>query len=124
MSKFTKSELEVMQVLWEHGSLKPAEIQEKFPRAIKNSALRSLLSVLLDKGSVTREMIGKAYYYKAKTPQQSTLKRMTKQMANIFSGGSTAALIAQLIKIEALSEEDIRELQTIAKQKIKEQEHE
>ena len=107
-----------MQVLWEHGTLKPAEIQENYPRSIKNSALRSLLAVLLEKGHVTRQLKGKAYFYKAKTPRQNTLKKMTRQMANTFSGGSTAALIAQLIQLESLSEDDIRELQKIANQKI------
>ena len=119
MSKFTKSELEVMQVLWDHGSLKPIEIQERFSRKIKNSALRSLLTVLLEKGHVTRRMNGKAYFYMAKTPQQQTLKKMTRHLANVFCGGSTAALIVQLVKTENLSEEDILELQAIAEQKIK-----
>ncbi|RJP33645.1 MAG: hypothetical protein C4527_04090 [Candidatus Omnitrophota bacterium] len=43
---------------------------------------------------------------------------MAKQMADVFCGGSTAALITQLVKIEKLSEDDIRELQQIANQKI------
>lgn len=118
MSKFTKSELEVMQVLWEHGALKPAEIEELFPRPIKNAALRSLLLVLLEKGHVTRQMKGKAFFYKAKTPRENTFKKMARQMANIFCGGSPAALIAQLIKVEDLSAEDIQELQDIANKKI------
>jgi len=119
MSKFTPSELEVMQVLWEHGSLKPAEIEERFPRPIKNAALRSLLLVLLEKGHVTRQQKGKAFYYKAKTPRENTFKKMARQMANVFCGGSPAALIAQLIKAEELSADDIRELQEIANRKIK-----
>lgn len=119
MSKFTKSELEVMQVLWEYGSLKPAEIEERFPRPIKNAALRSLLLVLLEKGHVTRQLKGKAFFYKAKTPRENTFKKMARQMANIFCGGSPAALIAQLIKAEELSPDDVRELQEIANRKIK-----
>ncbi len=115
MAVFTSGELEVMQVLWEHGKLKPAEIQEKFPRPIKNAALRSQLLVLLEKGHVRREKIGKAYYYTAKTPQHRTLKQMVREMANVFFDGSRTALIAQLIKMENLSEEDIRELQKVAR---------
>ena len=53
MARFTEGELEVMQVLWEHGELKPGEIQERFPRGIRNAALRSVLLVLLEKGHVT-----------------------------------------------------------------------
>ena len=118
MALFTRGELEVMQVLWEHEALKPGEIQEKFPRPIRNAALRSVLLVLLEKGHVTRRKVGKAYYYKARTPRQSTLKKMTRRLAEVFCGGSSAALIAHLIKSEELSEEDIRQLKRIAEMKV------
>ena len=66
MNGFTKGELEVMQVLWEHGLLKPGELQEHFLRPIGNAALRSVLLVLLEKEHVIRVRKGRAYYYKAK----------------------------------------------------------
>ena len=119
LSAFTSGELEVMQALWEHGKMKPAEIQEKFPRPIKNAALRSVLLVLLAKGHVTRVKRGKAYFYSAKTPRQRTLKQMVKDLAETFCGGSSTALIVQLIKMEKLSEKEILELQKIAYQENK-----
>ena len=117
MALFTPGELEVMQVLWEHDALKPSEIQGEFHRPIRNAALRSVLLVLLEKGHVTRRKVGKAYHYKARTPRQSTLKKMTRRLADVFCGGSSAALIAHLIESEELSEEDIRELKRIAEMK-------
>jgi hypothetical protein len=47
MSKLTAGELEVIKVLWEHGELSPPQLQERFPRPIKNAALRFQLRVLL-----------------------------------------------------------------------------
>jgi len=117
MNGFTKGELEVMQVLWDHGLLKPADIQEHFARPIRNAALRSVLLVLLEKEHVVRVRKGRAYYYKAKTPRQRTLRKMTQQLAQIFTGGSSAALIVQLIKSEQLSDDDIRELKRITHEK-------
>jgi BlaI family penicillinase repressor len=114
MSRFTPGELEVMQVLWEHGSLKPAEIQDHMPRAIRNAALRSVLRVLMAKEHVTRRKVGKAYYYRSKRSAETVFRKMTRQLANVFCGGSTADLIAQLIKSEKLSDEDIRQLQRLA----------
>ena len=61
MSPLTTGGLEVMQVLWEHSELKPSEIQEKYPRPVKNAALPFQLSILLEK-NVIRCEIGKAYY--------------------------------------------------------------
>ena len=49
---FTQCELEVMQILWGHGELKPVEIQERYSRPIKNAAVRFQLKVLLEKGTL------------------------------------------------------------------------
>jgi BlaI family transcriptional regulator, penicillinase repressor len=117
MENLTKGELEVMQVLWKCGTLKPAEIQGYFSREIGNAALRSVLLILLDKGQVTRKMVGKAYYYKAKSPPRGELSKLTRRLADAFCGGSTKALIAELIRSEKLTDEDIRELEAIAKKK-------
>ena len=117
MSTFTTGELEVMQILWEGGELKPAEIQERFPRPIKNAALRFQMKILLEKNHVTRRKKGKAYYYKAVTPRKGAFKRMVQRMADIYCQGSCAGLIAELIKTQKLSDEEIRTLRKLAETK-------
>ncbi len=114
MSSFTSTELEVMKILWEHGELKPAQIQDRYCRPIKNAALRFQLKVLLEKGHITRQKIGKAYYYKTLTPRKGSLKKMVRRMAEVYSKGSTAGFIAELIKTEKLSKEDLLELKELA----------
>jgi BlaI family penicillinase repressor len=113
MARLTEGELEVMQVLWEHGSLKPTEIQEQFARPISNMALRSVLRVLLEKGHVTRKKDGRAYFYQAKTARDQAMKKTLRRMADVFAGGSPLALIAEIVKSEKLSEEHIQELKKI-----------
>ena len=117
MKPLTRGELEVMQVLWENDWLKPSELQDKFPRPIKNAALRSVLLVLLEKEHIVRRKVGKAYYYKARTKQRRSLKEEIKRLADAFAQGSSVALIAQLVRMENLSDEDIRELRKIAEEK-------
>ena len=117
MAHLNRNELEAMRVLWERGALKPAAIQEDFSWPIENPTLRSVLRVLMDKGLVIRRKKGKAYYYRAKARQRSVLKDMSQRMADVFTGGSAAGLIAQLIKTEKLSIEEIEELRRIADEK-------
>ena len=117
MSSFTSTELEVMKILWEHGELKPAEIQDRYSRPVKNAALRFQLKVLLEKGHITRRKVGKAFLYKALTPRSGTLRKMVRHMAGVYSQGSTAGLIAELIKTEKLSEQDLLELKALAGEK-------
>jgi predicted transcriptional regulator len=119
MKRFTPKELEVMQILWKDGPLKPPEIEDKFNRPVNNATLRSTLLVLLEKGHVKRTREGRAYYYEAVTPEDGALKRMIRQVTDTFFEGSTAALIAQLIESEKLSDDEISELQKIARKKNK-----
>ena len=71
-----------MRVLWEHGELKPAELQERFSEPIKNPALRSYLTTLLEKGHVTRRRVGRAYYYKAATRSRSAFRTMLGELVD------------------------------------------
>jgi len=114
VAEFTTGELEVMRILWAHGERKPAEIQEKFPREIKNSALRSYLSILLEKGHVTRHKVGKAYFYKAKTRQDSAFRTTLRSLLDTFCEGSAEGLLVRLIESEKLSEKELLELKRIA----------
>lgn len=114
MAKFTPGELKVMKILWKHGELKPAEIQEKYLPPIKNPALRSYLSGLMEKGHVKRRMIGKAYHYKAITRITTTLKSSIAELADAFFDGSTDSLIMSLIKSEKLTDAELLELRRMA----------
>jgi predicted transcriptional regulator len=114
MPRFTPGELKVMRLLWEHGELKPAELQEKFPESIKNPALRSYLTTLLEKGHVTRRRVGKAYYYKSVTRSRSAFRTMLGELVETYCGGSVSALVMNLIQSEKLSEADLLELKRLA----------
>jgi BlaI family transcriptional regulator, penicillinase repressor len=114
MPRFTPGELKIMRLLWEHGELKPAELQERFPEPIKNPALRSYLTTLVEKGHVTRRRVGKAYYYKAITRSRSAFRTTLAELVETYCGGSVPALVMNLIKSEKLSEADLLNLKRLA----------
>jgi BlaI family penicillinase repressor len=115
-NSLTSGELDVIRILWEHGELKPAEIQSRFPRPIKNAALRSYLSILLEKRHVTRRQVGKAYFYKAKTKRESAFFRTLREIINSYCEGSPQALVMALIKSERLSEAELLRLKQLAEE--------
>ena len=114
MSKLTPGELHVMRLLWEQGEMKPAEIQQHYPEDIKNAALRSYLTILLEKGHVSRRKVGKAFYYKAVTRKQSAFKSTLKNLIETYCEGSMQELIMSLIRSEKLTEQDLIALNSIA----------
>ena len=114
MARFTPGELAVMRILWEHGELKPSDVQERFPEPIKNPALRSYLKVLLEKGHVSRRKVGKAFFYKAKTRQQAAFRSTLREIVEAYCDGSTRSLVLSLIRTEKLSEKELLKLKRLA----------
>ena len=114
MPRFTPGELKVMRLLWEHGEMKPAELQKRFPEPIKNPALRSYLTTLLDKGHVTRRLVGKAYYYKPSTRPRLAFRTMLGELVDAYCGGSVQSLVMNIIRSEKLSEGELLELKRLA----------
>lgn len=114
MPRFTPGELAVMQILWEHGELKPGEVQERFPEPIKNPALRSYLRILMEKGHVSRRKVGKAYVYKAVTRRKTAFRFTIREIADSYCEGSARNLILNLIRTEKLSEAELLELKRLA----------
>jgi BlaI family transcriptional regulator, penicillinase repressor len=114
MPRFTPGELKVMRLLWEHGEMKPADLQERFSEPIKNPALRSYLTTLLEKGHVTRRLVGKAYFYKPATRPRSAFRTMLGELVDAYCGGSMQSLVMNIIRSEKLSEDDLLELKRLA----------
>ena len=114
MSRFTAGELRVMQLLWDHSELKPADLQRLYSVPIKNPALRSYLKILVDKGHVTRRRVGKAFLYKAKTRRQRAFSTMLADLVETFCAGSVQELVLTLVRKEKLSEAELLELKRLA----------
>jgi BlaI family transcriptional regulator, penicillinase repressor len=119
MPHFTPGELKVMRLLWEHGELKPSELQDRFPEPIKNPALRSYLTTLLEKGHVARRRVGRAFYYKAVTRSRSAFRTMLGELVDAYCGGSVQALVMNIITSERLSEAELLKLKRLADEKDK-----
>jgi predicted transcriptional regulator len=57
-------DLEILQLLWEHGPQKPAELQSRFSHKMKNSALSNVLF-----GGSALAMIGELVDVQRLTPE-------------------------------------------------------
>lgn len=112
--RLTPGELKVMRLLWKHGEMKPPEIADFYEPPIKNAALRACLAVLVDKKHVSRKREGRAFYYKAITPQQRAYKSMLSELIDNFCDGSARQLMLNLVEQEKLSKDDLRELKRFA----------
>jgi BlaI family penicillinase repressor len=113
-NSLNQNELEAMRILWEHGELKPAEIQSRFNRKIENATLRSVLNNLVEKGHITRKQKGKAFHYVALVPKATLLQSMIRMLAHVFAGGSPQGLVAQLVELGDIKPKDLKVIEEMA----------
>jgi BlaI family transcriptional regulator, penicillinase repressor len=109
-----QNELEALRVLWEHGELKPAEIEGRFSWTIENATLRSVLVNLVEKKQVRRRRQGKAYYYSAVAPKATTLQGMVETLKRVFAAGSSRALVTQLVETGDIKPSDLNAIREAA----------
>jgi len=107
MRLLNQNELEALRILWEHGELKPADIQSRFSWPIENATLRSVLVNLTQKKHVTRRLQGKAFFYAACVPKATLLETAVQTMARIFAGGSRQDLVMQLLQTSDIHPADL-----------------
>lgn len=117
MARFTPGELAVMRLLWEHGEMKPSQMQKLYPEPIKDPALRSYLTILVGKGHVARRKAGKAFLYKAVTPQRTAFRSTLRELIDGYCNGSAQALLMNLIRLEKVSDTELAELKRLADQR-------
>ena len=113
-SALNRNELEALRILWEHGELKPVEIQAGFSWPIENATLRSVLVNLVGKGHVRREQRGKAFFYAARIHKTTLLQSMMQTLAQVFAGGSHRELVAQLVETGDIKPDDLKVLSETA----------
>lgn len=119
MIALNQNELETLRILWEHGELKPAEIEERFAWPIDNGTLRSVLVNLVDKGHAARRPHGKAFLYAAAVPKATLLQSAMRSLARVFSAGSHRELVTQLVETEDITEADLKVIRQAARRKAK-----
>src|SRR5690348_5036985 len=109
-----RNEQEALRILWEGGEVKPAEIAAQFGWSIENATLRSVLVNLVAKQQVRRRRQGKAYYYSACVPKATLLQGMMEIVKRVFAGGSSGALVAQLVETGDIKPRDLKVIREIA----------
>ena len=108
------SELELMQIVWDHGGKALyAQIMEALAaagRSWQKNTVITLLSRLVDKGMLKTSKIGRRNEYAALVSRADYQAAQTQALVNKLYEGSARDLVAALIRREALSAQDFQEL--------------
>ena len=108
----TPAELEVLQIIWEHGPCTVREVMNLLSpkRSRAYTSVMSLMSVMADKGMLRQKVEGKAFIYSAKVSRNKTQSRMLGDLLNRAFDGSASELVAHLLQEAEPSDEELDEI--------------
>ena len=112
----TEAELAVLQVLWERPRSTIRQITDAiYPAAndAKYATVQKLLERLEEKGHIERDRSQHAHLFSAKTSREALVGWRLRAMAEELTGGMMAPLLAHLVRAEALTAAERRELREL-----------
>lgn len=114
-----EAELEIMKVVWKAkepiGSAAIGKAVES--NGWKRTTIATFLARLAEKGALSAEKRGKAWYYTPLLSEKEYKRSQVKHLIKNLFDGSAQNLVASLFKEESFSEEDIKELRSIFEDK-------
>lgn len=99
LSRLSRRERQIMEVLLARGRASAAEIIEAIPDAPGNSAMRTLLRVLEEKGHATHEEVGRVYYYTPTVTREAARRSALRHLVDTFFEGSAEDVVSALLKM-------------------------
>ena len=107
----TPAELEVLNILWEHGPATVREVMGQLKSRNRGyTTVMSLLQVMHEKSLLTRKPEGRAFRYTAKSPKEKTLRRMLGDLLGRAFAGSSSALVVHLLQQANPDDEELAEI--------------
>lgn len=119
----TKSELEILQVLWHKGPSTVRIVNDTLNeemRQVNYTSTLKLMQIMLDKGLLLRTIEGKNHIYRPAEKQEITQSRVIHGLATLAFGGSPASLVMRVLGNGDASPQELEEIKQMIK-KIEEQ---
>jgi predicted transcriptional regulator len=115
---FTDRELDVMAVLWRHGSGTVAEVRHALPEDFAYTTVLTVLRTLEDKGYVTHLAEGKAHRYVPLVDQETAGQSALARVLDKIFDGSPELLLTQLVAGETVDAVKLRSLRKLLDEQL------
>ena len=117
-SEPTKSELEILQVLWEFGPSTVRFVNDKLneqKREVNYMSTQKLMLIMLDKGFVTKDASQMTHIYEAAVDESKTKGYLLDRVVDNLFNGSASSLMMQLLGNKKISPEEMEEFKELIK---------
>jgi len=117
MERISEAEVAVMMVLWTCSPITAQDVIERVPaeRGWSANTVKTLLARLVAKKVVTHEADGRRYLYRPLIARGDYVAGESRRLIDRLFGGRLTPLVAHLAERDALSAEEIAEVQALLK---------
>ena len=111
MKKLTRSEEDVMQMIWHHGPCTVSQLIANLddPKP-PHSTISSIVRILEKKGFVDHKAYGRTYEYMAKVDKKSYFRFSLRNLAQNYFEGSMNDMVSFLVRENDISLKDLGNL--------------
>lgn len=111
----TRSELEILQVLWEHGPSTVRFVMEELnkKREMNYTAVLRLMQLMADKGILQRDQTQMQHVYRVVEEENKTKEHLLDKFLDTLYKGSAASLIIHLVDNKQATKEEIKKIKAL-----------
>jgi len=117
-SEPTKSELEILQVLWQFGPSTVRFVNDKLneeKREVNYMSTQKLMLIMLEKGFLTKDESQMKHVYSAAVEEGKTKGLMLDRVVDTLFNGSASSLMMQLLGNKKMSAKEMEEFKELIK---------
>ncbi|MCH4894808.1 MULTISPECIES: BlaI/MecI/CopY family transcriptional regulator [unclassified Sphingomonas] len=116
--RISDAEHSVMEVLWDESPLTAQDVVDRVAPARDWTAntVKTLLGRLLSKGVIAHEADGRRYLYRPLVAREDYVEGESRRFIDRLFGGRLTPLVAHLAERDALTDQDIAEIEALLKE--------
>ena len=119
----TKSELEILQVLWQHGPSTVRFVNDRLneqKRAVQYTSTLKLMQIMVEKEILQRDESSMKHIYSAAVEEQKTKGFLLERFVDSMYNGSASSLVLQLLGNKKTSRKELQAIKDLLKKMDKE----
>jgi len=112
----TRSELEILKVLWESGPSTVRQVNNKLneqTRAVQYTSTLKLMQIMQEKGLLKRDDSNMKHVYSPAEPEQKTKNALLEKFVKNMYNGSASSLVMQLLGNKKTSKKELQAIKDL-----------
>lgn len=111
----TRAELEILQLVWEHGPSTVRQIHDELSRRRKTgyTTTLKLMQIMAQKGLLQRDESTRTHLYRDAQPREKTQRQLVTTLIQRAFDGSAAGLVMQALSAQKTSAEELAEIRRL-----------